>query len=514
MRFSFEQIGDVVSDALLLLSPDGTIMGANRAASILLDTGSEELVGKNIQQCLTDAPTNVGHYLRLCSRSASPTIGVLNWSVDSKPVPTRCEGRLVQPDSRPKGRLIVLKVTPKEQTLNRFLVLNEKISQLGREIQAKAAAQLALEQSESKFRFLAEFIPQIVWTARPDGLHDYYNRRWFDYTGFTLDQTRGHGWQAALHADDLPKCVEQWSRSIATGEPYEVECRLHRKGDGEYRWHLSRAVPLRDSRGLITKWFGSSTDVHDAKVAQQALLRSEKLAAAGRLAATIAHEINNPLEAVINLLYLAQRGVEPGHPVLEYLALADQELARVSEIARQTLGFYRDGSSPVSFALCDVIQTAVRLYSRRAQRRGVQITVECEPEITVKAAQGEIRQVLANLISNALDACPSDGRVRVHAYETRHRSNSNAPGVRIIVADNGAGIDCKTLARIFEPFFSTKKDIGTGLGLWVTREIVEKHGGTIRVRSTQKGSRTGSVFSIFLPAAESQRRVSADAHAA
>lgn len=515
MRFSFQQISDALADALLLASPDGTILGANRAASVLIGKSPEDLTGRRIQDFATHNSGSVEEYLRLCLRTASGTLGVLDWEMaGGERLTTRCEGRLLRSDSEETPRLALLRLARKEKAVDQFVVLNDKISQLGREIEAKTAAQSALQQSESKFRFLADFIPQILWTAHPDGFVDYYNQRWFDYTGLGYEKTRGDGWQIILHPDDLSRCAEQWARSASSGEPYEAQCRLRSRDDGEYRWHLSRAVPLRDSNGNIVKWFGSSTDIHDNKLAHEALLKSEKLAAAGRLAATIAHEINNPLEAVINLLYLAQRSLTPGHAALEYLAVADQELGRVAEIARQTLGFYRDTSSPVTFSVCEVIENAVRLYSRKIHRRNVHVKIECDPDLTLHAVQGEIRQVLANLISNAIDACRPGGKVRVHAYRAREWGNSMRPGTRIVVADTGAGIEREALAHIFEPFFSTKKDVGTGLGLWVSREIVQKHNGSIRVRSNRNGRNSGSVFSIFLPLTQSARELSVDAHAA
>lgn len=513
MRFSFQQLCGVLPDALVLASSDGTILEVNRAAAQIIGKNTEHLQGIRIQN-LAASSGSVEDYLRLCSRTASPTVGMLDWQMnDGTKVTTRCEGHLIQSDSEQAPRLVLLRLSPKESSNSRFVILNDKISQLGREIEAKTAAQTALQQSESRFRFLADFIPQILWTARPDGYIDYFNQRWFDYTGMTYSQTAGEGWHCVVHPDDLSKCLQKWNQAVFCGVPYEAECRLYRRDGGDYRWHLARAVALRDANGKIVKWFGSSTDIHDNKLAQQALLKSEKLAAAGRLAATIAHEINNPLEAVINLLYLAQRGLDPGHPVGEYLVLADQELARVSEIARQTLGFYRDTSSPVSFSVSAVIENAVRLYSRKTHLRHVQVDTGCDPDLTIHAVQGEIRQVLANLISNAIDACPPGGKVRVQAHRTLDWNDSMRPGVRILVADSGAGIDKQALSHIFEPFFSTKKDVGTGLGLWVSREIIRKHGGSIRVRSSRDGQRPGSVFSIFLPLSQT-REPCVDAQAA
>jgi PAS domain S-box-containing protein len=125
-----------------------------------------------------------------------------------------------------------------------------------------------IRAQEARFRFLTESLPQIVWTSRPDGLIDYYNQRWFDYTGMTLEQTQGWGWAPVLHPDDLQNIIRLWSHSVATGEPLETECRFRRAFDGTDRWHLNRAVPLRDAHGTIVKWFGTSTDIHDYKEAE------------------------------------------------------------------------------------------------------------------------------------------------------------------------------------------------------------------------------------------------------
>lgn len=294
MLFSFEQLCDAIPGAFLLLSLDGTILAVNRAACELLGKPSSELCGKLIQRLTHSNSEKAEDYLRLCGRTSSLTVGALKWRMDDgASLSTPCEGRLIsaEPD---QPRLVLLRLASREQKTDRFVALNDKISQLGREVEAKTAAEAALQQSESRFRFLADFIPQILWRARPDGSVDYCNQRWFDYTGLTFKQTEGSGWEAVVHSDDLPLCSEGWNRAISTGEPFEIECRLRRSEDDSYRWHLARAIALRDATGAIVKWFGSSTDIHDNKMAQNALLKSEKLAAAGRLAATIAHEINNP----------------------------------------------------------------------------------------------------------------------------------------------------------------------------------------------------------------------------
>jgi len=232
----------------------------------------------------------------------------------------------------------------------------------------------------------------------------------------------------------------------------------------------------------------------------EALRRSEKLATAGKLAATVAHEINNPLEAVTNLVYLAQRDLRSKPDEVErYLALASRELDRVAHIARQTLGFYRDRSSPAKFSVTRAIDDLIYLFEKRFETRNIEVCKEYDQELVITGLSGEIRQALSNLITNAIDAMPNGGKFVVRARTSQAGHNSQRPGVRISVLDTGAGIAPRHLANLFQPFFSTKQDVGTGLGLWVTRTIVEKHHGTIRVRTRTGRVNHGTVFSMFLP---------------
>jgi len=255
------------------------------------------------------------------------------------------------------------------------------------------------------------------------------------------------------------------------------------------------AVPGDTSRGFVITLF----DIEDRKRAEQALRESEKMAETGRLAATIAHEINNPLEAVTNLLYLIS--IMPAIPeaAAEYTRLAQAELERVSHITRQTLAFHRQSESPEMVRLGEVVDSVIFLYARPAMAKHIEISREVRFEGEIMGYPSELRQVLSNLFSNALEACPSGGRLRVRVYETREHHNSNRPGVRIVVGDTGAGIARKNFQRIFEPFFTTKGAKGSGLGLWVTQSIVAKHKGFLHMRSSTRPPCSGTVFSIFLP---------------
>lgn len=232
--------------------------------------------------------------------------------------------------------------------------------------------------------------------------------------------------------------------------------------------------------------------------AEEALRKSEKLAVAGRLAASIAHEINNPLEAVTNLLYLMKTTTEEPQTA-DYLLLAEQELARVTEIAKQTLKFYREPSQHAPIDVAEVLDSVLQLYAGRILARNVTVHKELGSVAPVTARAGELRQLFANLIGNSLDAMRYGGQLRIRTRQCCDHGKTRGFGVRISVADTGTGIPQDLQGKIFEPFISTKGDTGTGLGLWVTSEIVQKYAGKIRVRSSVNPRKSGTVFLVFLP---------------
>jgi PAS domain S-box-containing protein len=256
--------------------------------------------------------------------------------------------------------------------------------------------------------------------------------------------------------------------------------------------------PVRDEQGKIVGAAKIARDIREKKKIERALRTTEKLAAAGRLAATVAHEINNPLEAVANLVYLAKRDLPDANKVASYLSNAKQELNRVAHITRQTLGFYRDTSSPVRFDVSTTLDDLLALYERRFQTRNVKVVKQYDDGAEICALAGEIRQALSNLLTNALDAMPSGGTLALRVRKTHAWTNPYVRGVRIAIADSGSGIPREHRQNLFQPFFTTKADVGTGLGLWISRGIIEKHGGLIHVRS-QTGENHGTTVSIFLP---------------
>ena len=249
---------------------------------------------------------------------------------------------------------------------------------------------------------------------------------------------------------------------------------------------------------LLATTRDAAASIETVKRTEAALRESEKLASVGRMAASIAHEINNPLEAVTNLLYLALQTPDPPQH-REYLELAQRELRRVSTITSQTLRFYRQSTDPRAVACSELIEDTLAIHQARISKSRVKVEQRMRDAAPLTCFDGEIRQVLNNLIGNAADAMhETGGRLLIRSREaTSWRSGRR--GILLTIADTGSGISRENLPRIFEPYFSTKGVAGTGLGLWVSREIVDRHKGILRVRSSQHPGRSGTVFTLFLP---------------
>ena len=264
-----------------------------------------------------------------------------------------------------------------------------------------------------------------------------------------------------------------------------------------------RITPALGRNGEIERLVAVSRDITELRNAQQVAIQAEKLAAAGRLAATIAHEINNPLEAVTNFIYLAMTARGLPDEVCHHLEIADRELARVAQIAQQTLGFYRDNSKGRWICVADLMHDVMIVYERKLAYKHLETEVSVDPELKLCCKQGELRQALSNLVANAIDASREGGRIWLRAHQSTRWNDGGEPGVRITLADNGVGMSPEVQKRIFVPFFTTKAEIGTGIGLWATRALIEQQGGFLRFRSRQ-GPKSGTAMSIYLPKFNSQ----------
>jgi PAS domain S-box-containing protein len=315
-------------------------------------------------------------------------------------------------------------------------------------------------------------------------------------------------WFNAIHPDDVGEIREDMGRVLAAGDSFHKQFRVVLP-DGSNRWIEGQGRCQRDSQGRASWLMGVVTDVTKRKQAEEAMLRAEKLAVAGRLAASVAHEINNPLEAVTNLLYLITLSAtaEEAHA---HARIALDELLRVSMITQSTLKFHRQQGLPKIIMLSEVIDGVIAMFRSKLNAAGIKVEVRAVHEVAIACMPGEAHQIFTNLISNAIEAMPQPGRLLIGLRRSRDWRNRTTEGMRVTICDGGVGMDRGTVRRIFEPFFTTKTETGTGLGMWVVSQLIERHHGSIRVRTTQRPGASGTAFSLFLPTAHPSDAKGAD----
>lgn len=303
--------------------------------------------------------------------------------------------------------------------------------------------------------------------------------------------------QSAIHPDDRAETARIFNECYSEARAFRCEYRVVWP-DGTVRQVEAQARFECNAEGKAVRMLGVMTDITQRKQAEAALLQSEKLAVAGRLAASIAHEINNPLEAVANLLYLIGQE-ELGSQTREYAELALGEVMRVARITSQTLKFYRQTEAAKLTRLSEEIDGVLGLFRGKLVAVNVNVELRYEDDPELKCLTGDLRQVFANLIVNAVDAMKTGGSLVIRLRRSQDWRDRTRKGMRITIADSGEGMSLKTRERIYEPFFTTKAEAGTGLGLWLTATIVERQRGDLRVWSSQLPGKSGTVFSLFLP---------------
>ena len=352
-----------------------------------------------------------------------------------------------------------------------------------------------IRKSEDRLRTFVEAVSDVMYRVSAD----WSEALMVDGRGFIADTSvpDPHWFKRNVHPDDQPRVRAAIDAAIRDETVFELEHKVQRV-DGTPGWTFSRAIPVRDEHGKVTEWFGAASDITARKLAEQALLSAEKLAVVGRLASSIAHEINNPLEAVTNLLYLAEQSADPATKL--YLQTAQQELQRVSHITANTLRFHREKLVPAPVDIADIVRSVIDLYQGRSRQAGIQVILEIRECPQFVGLAGEIRQVLANLFANALDAMKRGGVLKIRVRTLRCWKTGEA-NICITIADNGCGMSRKTLEQAYKPFFTTKEATGTGLGLWISAEIVSRHGGAMQLRSSEAGGLRGTTFRLLFPVA-------------
>jgi two-component system CheB/CheR fusion protein len=286
---------------------------------------------------------------------------------------------------------------------------------------------------------------------------------------------------------------------IRHGEHVEHFESVRRRKDGKLLAVSQTISPLIDAHGQIVGASRIVRDVTDRKLAEAALVKAERLAAAGRVAGILAHEINNPLQAVTNLMVLLGRSPRLDAQDQAHSATAVRELDRIAHLTRQSLKFYRESTSPAVVPIGTLIEEVLDLYDKEISKKGITVDRQLSSSESINSYPGDIRQVFSTLLVNAVEATNQGGKITVRVRQSFQWKNLRISGIRIVIADSGVGISPESRSRLFEPFFTTKSEQGTGLGLWVAQGIVTRLGGSIGIRSSVAPGKRGTCVSIFLP---------------
>jgi PAS domain S-box-containing protein len=367
---------------------------------------------------------------------------------------------------------------------------------------AKSRAQESLRSSEQRWATTLGSIGDAVISTDASGNVVFMNEVAQKLTGWPLAEARGRALEAVfdiVHESTRIKPENPVAKVIRLGRVVGLANHTVLIGrDGSETPIDDSAAPIRDSDGRIEGVVLVFHDVSEQRRAEKAVRDSDRLATTGRLAATIAHEIHNPLDAVSNLLYLIDQGTKE-ESTREFASLASQELARITQLTRQMLTFQREAAKPVPVKIEQILENVIALYERKIRTAGINLELQVEFDDEIMALPGELRQMFANLIGNAIEAMGSRrGTITLRAYSSQDW-RLDRPGLRVVVADDGPGIPPEVRAKIFEPFFTTKGESGTGLGLWIASDILRKYDGTLRLKSRTHPNSSGTCFSVFLP---------------
>ncbi|OFX21677.1 MAG: hypothetical protein A2V77_14495 [Anaeromyxobacter sp. RBG_16_69_14] len=372
---------------------------------------------------------------------------------------------------------------------------------------ARERAEEALRESERRFRQLADSMPQIVWASRPDGFLDYYNRKWFELTGADEDARGDLSWLPILHPEDRQRCLDTWYESVRTGKPYQIEYRFRFSSSGEYRWHLGRALPVRDEAGAVVRWFGTCTDIHDQKLAAEALALADRRKS--EFLAVLSHELRNPLAPICNGLNLLDHAPPGSEQAARAKAVIGRQVGHLTTLVDDLLDVTRISRGKINLDRArvdarDVVRRTCEDHRAVFDRRGVALRIDLPAgPVWIDADATRISQVLGNLLQNAVKFTPAHGSTAVAVAAVNGRAE-------IRVRDDGIGIDPELLGRVFEPFTQSECGLartqgGLGLGLALVRGLVELHGGS--VGAVSEGANRGSEFVVRLPLAASPEEV-------
>ncbi|UWZ82008.1 PAS domain-containing sensor histidine kinase [Occallatibacter riparius] len=458
-------------DAIISKNLDGIILSWNPAAERLFGYSAEEIIGKSI---LTLIPPERHH-----------------------------EEEMILDKLRAGGRLEHFETVRMRKGGERFpisVTISPIRDDSGKVIAASKIARDISERKrmeESRFRLAAivDSADDAIISKDLNGIVQTWNRGAQKIFGYTADEMIGQP-ILRLFPDELKYEEDEILRKLRAGQRIDHYETVRKRKNGEPVEISVTISPICDETGTVIAASKIARDISDKKRMERLLLQSEKLAATGRMAAAVAHEINNPLESLINLIFLARQNSAPDSKASKLLATAEEEMERLSHIARQTLGYYKDTGSPTNVYLHELIENLLTVYNAKMMSAGIALDTRFNDMQKITVSKGEMLQVFSNVIANAIDAMREGGVLKI---STRSLRSASKDGIQVVIQDNGQGIEQENLPKVFEPFFTTKGNVGTGIGLWVTKELLERRGGQISIASSRAPGDSGTTVTIFIP---------------
>jgi PAS domain S-box-containing protein len=537
-RLDYEAVFDAVPGNYLLLDPDFTIVGVSDAYLSATMTVRGDIIGRRLFEVFPDNPDDPAadgvrklreSLLRVLANVRADRMAIQKYDIQRPDaVGGGFEERFWSPINLPvpgpdgKVALIIHSVEDvtelarlKREMQREQEALHEEIRAGASKIDAETSlrveaveANKRVSESERRYRFLANAVPQLIWTADTNGLVNYGNDRWLAFTGLPADRIRGAGWQELLHPDDRERTVAAWAEAVrSSADRYEIEHRM-RYRDGTWRWVHTSANPYRRADGAIHTWLGTTADIHDRVTAEEQLRQTQRLQAVGGLAGGMAHEVNNMMSVVMGFGELVLDAIGKDHPQRADIEEMVRAGARATAVTRQLLAFSRQ--QVLKPTVVDVNVVVAELTTALVRVLGSDRRLEVVPSLVplkVDTDRGQIEQVLINLAINARDATSTGGVILVETSAVELDATTSPPAegepgsfVRLAVRDDGAGMSPDVLARAFEPFFTTKAPgKGTGLGLSMVHGVVKQSGGQVRIDSAPG---EGTSVAVYLPRVE------------
>ncbi len=481
----YRVVVETASDAVVSIDESGVIILANAATKRIFGYNPEELIGRPLTVLMPGGmrklhETGFKRYLETSARH-------LNWNGTELTA------------LRANGEEFPAEVSFGEMTADRRKVFTGFI----RDISEKKRSEEAILASERNLGLIINTMPVLAWSALPDGTVEFFNQRWLDYTGLSPEQAQGSGWAQAVHDDDHGRMTEYWQSMITSGGPGEIEARFRRL-DGDYRWFLFRADPLRDESGAIIKWYGTNTDIDDRKRAEEALRNTQaelarmmRVMTMGQLTASIAHEVSQPLSGIITNASTCLRMLKGDPPNIdgarETVQRTIRDGNRASEVITRLRALFSKKQIDVEpLDLNEAAREVLALLSGELQRNNVILKQEFNDLPTVNGDRVQLQQVILNLIRNGSDAMDT---VNDQPRQLIIRTEMNGDHVTVSVQDSGVGFSPEIGDRLFESFFTTKQE-GMGVGLSLSRSIVEAHRGRLWAASNDG---PGATFAFSIP---------------